>query len=388
MMVMQTVYLRASSVAAANVHDALRVLEQHGVFVRLADEAAAYVGALADEFGSAASPVICDVAPSSLRASVHETLAVIARAVGERGIKVIALLDCRFAGTAARGDLTAALMLSGVHDVIPAWLPADELATRLLKALVPQCDSPQGSVQQQGGAHSVDVSSVHVPDVGHEPAGDEGTGNGQARDGQAGNGVAGDGTAPGSTARGSSHPVTRGSASGTPNELTAPARRISATQRLQERVDALGAPPHRRPGSAPALARGSGEPHVSQQPRPVLNVDRRVLTGPNGSAQLTAKEALVMHLLVEASGVVLRQQLAQAIWTQGWEGTPKAIDMHVANLRKKLRDVTGGAWRITAIRGAGFVLESTRIGSESLGARFEQGASRSLAERRSGASRQ
>ena len=95
-----------------------------------------------------------------------------------------------------------------------------------------------------------------------------------------------------------------------------------------------------------------------QTPRPSIDPRRRELTGHRGRIPLTAKESVVMGMLIETSGVVLRQQLAAAVWTQGWTGTPKAIDMHVANLRKKLRTVAGTSWRITTVRGTGFMLEA------------------------------
>ena len=90
--------------------------------------------------------------------------------------------------------------------------------------------------------------------------------------------------------------------------------------------------------------------------RPWVDVRRREAVGGRGRVELTAKEAMVLEMLTASDGVVLRDDIGAALWTGHWSGTPKAIDMHVANLRRKLPHVCGEAWRIETVRGAGFVL--------------------------------
>lgn len=102
------------------------------------------------------------------------------------------------------------------------------------------------------------------------------------------------------------------------------------------------------------VTRERGEAFVSSA-RPWVDVRRRELVGIYGRVELTAKEAMVLEMLTTSDGVVLRGDIGAALWTGHWSGTPKAIDMHVANLRRKLPRVCGDAWRIETVRGAGFV---------------------------------
>lgn len=95
---------------------------------------------------------------------------------------------------------------------------------------------------------------------------------------------------------------------------------------------------------------------ASIEHRPHVDVRRRELVGPGGRVELTAKEATVLEALAMTDGVVPRDALAATLWTGRWSGTPKAIDMHIANLRRKLPQACGDAWRIETVRGAGFVL--------------------------------
>lgn len=98
--------------------------------------------------------------------------------------------------------------------------------------------------------------------------------------------------------------------------------------------------------------------------RPRLDVERRELVGAGGRVELTAKEVTVLGALAAADGVVARDALAASLWTGHWSGTPKAIDMHIANLRRKLPQACGDTWRIDTVRGAGFVLTQTEDAAE------------------------
>lgn len=131
----------------------------------------------------------------------------------------------------------------------------------------------------------------------------------------------------------------------TPAELEA---RVSAAVRRVNR--AQGAP------RLVANAVEGSPPHV--------DAARRELVGASGRAVMTAKEAIVMGVLVGRHDVVSRAEFEAALWTGQWRGTPKAVDMHIAKLRPKLRVATGGQWQIETVRGAGFVL--TRREGEAL----------------------
>lgn len=111
-------------------------------------------------------------------------------------------------------------------------------------------------------------------------------------------------------------------------------------------------------GTTPALAAGR---------RPRIDPGRRELVGSGGRVELTAKEVTVLEALATADGVVAREALAASLWTGRWSGTPKAIDMHIANLRRKLPQACGDAWRIDTVRGAGFVLTQTEEAETRIG---------------------
>lgn len=97
---------------------------------------------------------------------------------------------------------------------------------------------------------------------------------------------------------------------------------------------------------------------LEQSPR--VDLRHREIVGARGRVPLTAKEAAVMAVLAESDGVVDRDQLGAVLWTGTWQGSPKAIDMHIASLRRKLPQACGDDWRIATVRGAGFVLDELR----------------------------
>ena len=72
---------------------------------------------------------------------------------------------------------------------------------------------------------------------------------------------------------------------------------------------------------------------------------------------LGPREQDVLRLLAEHRGrVVARAVLMDAVWSSGWDGSPKILDMTVARLRQKLARA-GAAARIVAVRGVGFRLD-------------------------------
>ena len=68
---------------------------------------------------------------------------------------------------------------------------------------------------------------------------------------------------------------------------------------------------------------------------------------------LTTKEFDLLALLASEPGaVVSRQRILREVWDTEWFGPTKTVDVHVASLRKKLRDP---AW-IETVRGVGLRL--------------------------------
>ncbi|MBV8983942.1 MAG: winged helix-turn-helix transcriptional regulator [Acidimicrobiia bacterium] len=69
--------------------------------------------------------------------------------------------------------------------------------------------------------------------------------------------------------------------------------------------------------------------------------------------ELAPKEFDLLALLAEDAGaVVSRQQILEQVWVPLWYGPTKALDVHVAALRKKL----GQPQLIETVRGVGFRL--------------------------------
>lgn len=74
---------------------------------------------------------------------------------------------------------------------------------------------------------------------------------------------------------------------------------------------------------------------------------------------LRAKEHELLTLLVENSGeAVRRERIMAEVWDEHWHGSTKTLDVHIANLRRKLADA-GDRWdRITTLRGYGYRLDA------------------------------
>lgn len=89
-----------------------------------------------------------------------------------------------------------------------------------------------------------------------------------------------------------------------------------------------------------------------------IDILRRLASGPRGPMELTPKEFDVLALLVSMRGeIVSRQTLARDVWKQENRYSPldNVIDVHLTNLRRKLRENLGTD-PIETVRGVGFRL--------------------------------
>jgi DNA-binding response OmpR family regulator len=74
--------------------------------------------------------------------------------------------------------------------------------------------------------------------------------------------------------------------------------------------------------------------------------------------ELTGKEFAVLALLAANRGkVVARQQLMSEVWSEGWYGSTRTLDVTMGRLRQKLEEAAP-ADTIVTVRGVGFRLES------------------------------
>jgi DNA-binding response OmpR family regulator len=91
-----------------------------------------------------------------------------------------------------------------------------------------------------------------------------------------------------------------------------------------------------------------------------LTVDaaaHRVYVG-DREVELTGKEFAVLALLAANRGkVVARQQLMSEVWSEGWYGSTRTLDVTMGRLRQKLEEAAP-ADTIVTVRGVGFRLES------------------------------
>lgn len=73
---------------------------------------------------------------------------------------------------------------------------------------------------------------------------------------------------------------------------------------------------------------------------------------------LRPKEHELLAVLVEAAGQAVRREvLMDQVWDENWHRSTKTLDVHVANLRRKLADA-GDRWdRIATLRGYGYRLD-------------------------------
>ena len=74
---------------------------------------------------------------------------------------------------------------------------------------------------------------------------------------------------------------------------------------------------------------------------------------------LTAREFALLHYIMDRQGeVITRTDLLDAVWDTNYDGLSNVVDVHVANLRRKL-ELPGRPAPIETIRGVGYILTDT-----------------------------
>lgn len=102
-----------------------------------------------------------------------------------------------------------------------------------------------------------------------------------------------------------------------------------------------------------ALA-GASDTSVYEFMEIVMDVDKRLITVSGESCDLTYKEYELLKLFMANPGIVIkRERILEKIWGTDFEGESRTIDMHIKNLRQKLK--TAGKY-IKTIRNVGYVL--------------------------------
>lgn len=107
----------------------------------------------------------------------------------------------------------------------------------------------------------------------------------------------------------------------------------------------------RRSGAATAASSGGDDAPLEAGDVHVDPRSRRV-TVDGLEVHLTPKEHdLLVHLLRDPGRVHRRGEIVEAVWGVGWDGADRTVDVHIANLRRKLGGVIG------TVRGVGYRIE-------------------------------
>jgi len=86
-----------------------------------------------------------------------------------------------------------------------------------------------------------------------------------------------------------------------------------------------------------------------------LDPSKYTFTKNNVPVQLTTIEFSLMKLLMQHAGhVIKRDDILRSVWGEEVYVTPRTVDTHIANLRKKIEDDQEKSHWIAGIRGAGY----------------------------------
>ena len=80
--------------------------------------------------------------------------------------------------------------------------------------------------------------------------------------------------------------------------------------------------------------------------------------GPSGSARLTGHELRLLRALGRTDGPLGRAAAYREIFKREWDPQDRSLDVHVANLRRKLEAVSAAGGLICTVRGEGYELRS------------------------------
>jgi two-component system, OmpR family, response regulator len=101
------------------------------------------------------------------------------------------------------------------------------------------------------------------------------------------------------------------------------------------------------------LRRVDGGPgaEIVQARRAAIDVGRREVRIDDEPVEFTTKEFDLLRYLAERPGLALsRQQILDGVWGYDWFGDVRTVDVHIAQVRKKL----GDAATIKTVRGVGY----------------------------------
>lgn len=116
----------------------------------------------------------------------------------------------------------------------------------------------------------------------------------------------------------------------------------------------------RRPrsgGGAGGPSEAAASMPAASTPPPGLEIDegRRLVRVDGSAVELTALEFNLLALLAREPGIVVpRQSLLDALWGPEYLGDDHLVDVHIANLRRKLGDEPANPRFVETVRGVGY----------------------------------
>jgi two-component system, OmpR family, alkaline phosphatase synthesis response regulator PhoP len=120
------------------------------------------------------------------------------------------------------------------------------------------------------------------------------------------------------------------------------------------RIRALLRRPRRGAGTAAATTAGTAPAGLE------IDEARRTVRVDGATTELTALEFNLLATLARDPGIVVgRGALLDALWGPGYEGDDHLVDVHVANLRRKLGDESAAPRFVETVRGVGYRLRES-----------------------------
>lgn len=138
-----------------------------------------------------------------------------------------------------------------------------------------------------------------------------------------------------------------------PNELTARVAAILRRSRAAGRHEPMSS-------DAPVVSMGGGRLVVDPASRRYTLADGRPGGSPVGGRLTPGEVGLLVALARDPGAVLSRDQLLEAVSRRPDEVVDRVVDVHVANLRRKLHDDPADPWLIETIPQTGYRLLASR----------------------------
>lgn len=99
----------------------------------------------------------------------------------------------------------------------------------------------------------------------------------------------------------------------------------------------------------------------------LIAFEAREFAGPQGRERLTAQELRLLRALIDSGGTLGRSAAYRFVFQRDWQPTDRALDVHVANLRRKLVRAGGASDAIVTLRGQGYLLRGVAAADQASG---------------------